>query len=229
MSPARSEKTVRALQAAALFSRLDSAAVARLAGRFARASIQAGQILFRADQPAERFYIVFSGRIRVYLANPRGETQILHLVGPGETFAEAAVLSGGTYPAFAEAAEPSEVISVGRSDLIDVIRSDPEVAMGMLAGLSAKLHEFATLIERISLQQVPARLAGALLEIADAAGAERFELPGTKKQLAARLGTVSETLSRALGKLRRLGLINVTGSRITILDRPGLADVAAGL
>jgi CRP/FNR family transcriptional regulator len=68
-----------------------------------------------------------------------------------------------------------------------------------------------------------------LLELAEDAGSDRFELPGTKKQLAARLGTVSETLSRALGKLRKQGLIEVAGSRITILDRPGLADVAAGL
>lgn len=229
MSPEPAEKTVRALQAAAIFSGLDAADLARLAGRFGRRQLQRGQILFRPEQPAERFYIVVAGRIRVYLVNPRGETQILHVVAPGDAFAEAAVLSGGTYPAFAEATEPAEVISVGRSDLIDAIRSDPEVAVGMLAGLSAKLHEFATLIERLSLQEVPARLAGTLLEMAEDAGSDRFELPGTKKQLAARLGTVSETLSRALGKLRKQGLIEVAGSRITILDRPGLADVAAGL
>ena len=67
------------------------------------------------------------------------------------------------------------------------------------------------------------------MEMSEAAGAERFQLPGTKKQLAGRLGTVSETLSRAFAKLRKQGLIEVNGSQIVILDPDGLADAAAGL
>ncbi|MFP4355209.1 MAG: Crp/Fnr family transcriptional regulator [Phycisphaerae bacterium] len=216
------------LQKAAIFSKIPPASTARLADRLRRVRHAAGEQIFRPDQPAERFYIILSGRVRVYLISPKGEQQGLHLFGPGEAFAEAAVLTGGDYPAFAEALEQTELVAVRRIDLIEAIRSDADVAIGMLAGLSAKLHEFATLIERLSLQEVPARLAGALIEMSEAAGAETFQLPGTKKQLAGRLGTVSETLSRAFAKLRKQGLIEVNGSQIVILDPDALADAAAG-
>ena len=95
-----------------------------------------------------------------------------------------------------------------------------------MAGLSAKLHEFNRLIEELSLKEVPARLAGALLRMAAESGGSTIRLKQTKRELAAQIGTVAETLSRALAKLKDAGLIDVRGRQIAILDTDGLASLA---
>ncbi len=212
----------------AVFSSLDEAARRSVlrAGRTRR--VKPGAVIFSSRQRAEAFYAILAGRVKVYKLSPRGDEQILHLYGAGETFGEAAVLSGGRYPAFAEAVEPALLLELRRVDLRRMLAARADLGMGMLAGLSAKLHEFAATIEDLSLKEVPARLAGALLAAADAAGADRFRLPQTKRQLAAQLGTVAETLSRALAKLKAAGFIDVKGAQITILDRPALRGIAAG-
>jgi CRP/FNR family transcriptional regulator len=190
-------------------------------------SVSPGQAIFRKGQAAESFFLILSGRVRIYLLNPSGDEQILHIYGTGETFAEAAVLAEKEYPAWADALEETCLLEVQRSRLTSIVASHPRLALGMMAGLTGKLHEFAGLIEQLSLKEVPARLAAALLAESEEAGTSRFRLKQSKRQLAARLGTVAETLSRALAKLRKSGAIDVQGREITILDADQLEDIAA--
>ena len=96
----------------------------------------------------------------------------------------------------------------------------------MLAGMSAKLREFNQLIEQLSLKEVPARLADILLRLPAKPGTDTVVLKQTKRELAAQIGTVPETLSRAFRKLTDQGLIEVKASKITILDSKRLADLA---
>ena len=222
----RDADVAAALQKVPIFSRLEADSVAALATRLRRLTLKAGDPIFASGSPADRFFVVVAGRVRVFLLAPTGEQQVLHVMGPGQAFAEAAVLAGGRYPANAEAEEATVLAAIRRIDLIEAIEADAEVAVGMLAGLSSKLHEFAALIESLSLKDVPTRLASALLDEADRAEADCFRLRETKRALAQRLGTVSETLSRALARFRDEGLIAVAGPEITILDRPGLLAAA---
>jgi CRP/FNR family transcriptional regulator len=92
--------------------------------------------------------------------------------------------------------------------------------------MSGKLREFNRLIEDLSLKSVPARLAGLLLRLSG--GADSFDLPRTKRELAGQIGTIPETFSRALGKLKSARLVAVAGKRVTILDRAGLTAAAEG-
>jgi CRP-like cAMP-binding protein len=223
---ASSADDVAVLRSVAMFSALDAEAAEALLRAWPTVRRPAGAQVFAPGEPAERFYVVLAGRVKVFQLSPRGDEQILHLYGPGAAFAEAAVLAGGSYPAFAEAVEDSMLLVVGRAALRDAIRANPELAMGILAGLSAKLHEFNRLIEELSLKEVPARLAGVLLRLAGEAGGRTVRLKQSKRQLAAQIGTVAETLSRALGKLKAAGLIRVRGAEITILDPEGLEELA---
>ena len=134
--------------------------------------------------------------------------------------------AGIRYPAHAEALVDSTLLVVTRSLLKDLIARSAEMAMDMLAGMSAKLWEFNQLIEQLSLKEVPARLASMLLEMPAKAGTNTIVLKQTKRELAAQIGTIAETLSRALKKLKAAGLIEVDGPEITILDPDGLADLA---
>ena len=209
-----------------LFAALDDAAAGELLRRFQTIRRPAGTILFAPTDRAERLFAVEAGRVKLYKLSAKGDEQILHLYGPGHSFAEAAVLAGGTYPAFAEALDDVTLLVVTRRELREAIAGNPELAMGMLAGLSAKLHEFNRLIEELSLKEVPARLAGVLLRLSERAGGCTVRLEQTRRELAGQIGTVAETLSRALGKLKDAGLIEVRGRRITLLDADALAELA---
>jgi CRP/FNR family transcriptional regulator len=223
-----STEVLRTVKAAALFSALDDGAAAGLVDRCLTRRVGAGQIICTPGEKAERFFVILAGRVKVFKLSARGDEQILHLYGAGETFGEAAMWAGGAYPAYAEAVEDATLLLVGRKQLRAAVADNPDLAVGMLVGLSRKLHEFADLIEKLSLKEVPARLAGVLLAEAAAAGAPAFRLRQTKRQLAAQIGTVAETLSRALAKLKAGGLVEVHGAKITILDADGLRVVAEG-
>ena len=184
------------------------------------------QLVFRAGQPADRFYLVLAGQVKIFKLSSRGDEQILHLYGTGETFGEAAMWGGGKYPAHAQPLEPCRLLVVWRDRLREALTHNGELAMGMLAGLSAKLREFATLIEQLSLKEVPARLAGVLLHQARKAGSNTFRLAQSKRELASQIGTVAETLSRAFGKLRSAGIVQVDGSQIRILDMDALIEAS---
>ncbi len=209
-----------------MFSALDDQAVELVLDRCHTIGRQAGTIIFALAEPAERFFLILDGRVKLYKLSPRGDQQILHLYGPGMAFAEAAVLSGAPYPATAEVVEDARLLVVGRKDIRLAIQANLDLAMGMLAGMSSKLREFNQLIEDLSLKDVPSRLAGALLRQADRAGSDKFDLPQTKRELAGQIGTIPETLSRALAKLKSAGLISVRGRHIEIRNRQALSEVA---
>ena len=225
MAPNKHDE-IGSLRSVPLFAALSDAALDGLVRQCHTIRRAAGTVLFGPAQPAERFFVVLGGRVKVYKLSPRGDEQILHLFGPGEALAEAAVLAGGNYPAFAEVIEDAALLAVWRQELRRAVAADPELALGMLAGMSAKLIEFARLIEELSLKDVPARLAAALLRMHRQAGGPTFRLEQTKRDLAGQIGTVPETLSRALGRLKAAKLVQVRGRQITILDPKGLEKTA---
>jgi len=215
-----------ALKAVPAFSALGEAEIAELCRQCVTRQYKAGQIILHSLQEADWFFVVLSGQVKVYKVSAKGDEQILHLYGPGQTFGEAAMWAGIRFPANAEAVRDARLLVVPRPVLRRAIEKSPDVAMGMLAGLSAKLREFNQLIEDLSLKEVPARLARVLLEESERHGTATFRLRQTKRQLAAQIGTVAETLSRTLGKLKAAGLIDVAGSKITIRNAQGLRDLA---
>lgn len=217
-----------ALRAIPLFSALTAPDLSALLEHAGTVTAGAGEEIFSPEEAAESFYVILSGQVKVYQLSSRGDEQIFHLYGRGQTFGEAAMWSGERYPAFASALRETRLLKVDREALLQMIRHRPEAAVAMLAGLSLKLREFNHLIEQLALREVPGRLAQVILDLAEEAGANRIELRYSKRELAARIGTVSETLSRALRRLQQDGLIQVAGARITILDREGLEDLAAG-
>ena len=93
----------------------------------------------------------------------------------------------------------------------------------MLKGFARHLRRFSQLVDNLSLKEVPGRLAAYVLRLSEQADqADQVELDLNKGQLAARLGTVPETLSRVLYRLSQQGIVEVEGSKVTLLDREKL-------
>ncbi len=186
-----------------------------------------GQEIFSEGEDGTGFYVVITGRVKIYKVSWEGREQILHIFGPGEPFGEVPVFTGQKFPASAAAIEPSRIFFFPKDSFIRLIRREPELALGMLAVLSMRLRRFAALVEDLSLKEVPGRLAAYLLYLSQKRkNSLDLDLDISKTQLASLLGTIPETLSRILAKMKKAGLIEVEGARIRILDPDALEDLA---
>ena len=187
------------------------------------------ELIFSDGDDGIGFYIVISGRVKVYKVSPDGKEQIMHMFGPGQPFAEVPVFEGSCYPANAEAMEHSKLFFCPKKGFVGLIHENPSLAMNMLASLSQRLKQFSNLIESLSLKEVPGRLASYILYLSDKNGSiDEFELDVAKSQLASFLGTIPETLSRIFTKMANKELVRINGPQIAILDRTGLEDLAEG-
>lgn len=184
-----------------------------------------GELLFSFGEEAKGFYVVASGKVKIYRLSPDGKERILHIVHPGATFAEAAIFGDGLYPAFAEPLEKSVLLFFPRDEFLGLLHRHSQIAINMIGGLARFLRQFAAQIEELTFKDVPARLALFLFELKED-DSDTIVLPISKTQLASRLGTVSETLSRTFRKLSDEGIISVKGKEIRILDPERLEELA---
>jgi CRP-like cAMP-binding protein len=190
-------------------------------------SYKRGETIFSEGDEGTGFYVLISGKVKIFKLSSEGKEQILHVLGPGEPFGEAPVFAGKRFPAHAETLEESRLFFFPRAAFVDLIREDPSLALNMLAILSGRLRKFTVLVEDLSLKEVPGRLAAYLLYASEERDhTDELKLDIAKNQLASLLGTIPETLSRILTRMVRQGLIQLKGPRIVILDRRGLEELA---
>lgn len=186
------------------------------------------EYVFIQDEKAHGFYVVADGRLKVHRMGVDGREQILHMFGAGEMCGEVPVFEGEAYPASAAAVGPLHALYLPRREFLALGKRRPEILMEMLAVLSLRLRRFVHLIDDLSLKEVSARLAKYLLDLHAHGGSAMVELDSSKATLAARLGTIAETLSRTLRKMQQRKVIDVDGRRVTIMDRERLIELAAG-
>ena len=184
-----------------------------------------GVAIFFEGVPADGFFMVASGRVKVFKMSLDGKEQILHIFGPGEPFGEVPVFHGNPYPANAETLTESELFFFPRAGFVRLVTTNPSLALNMLAVLSLRLRRFATQIENLTLKEVPGRLASYLLYLMEEQHRrDLVVLDIPKGQLASLLGTSSETLSRIFAKMTEEGLIRVEGKTIFIRNEQGLRE-----
>lgn len=187
-----------------------------------------GEFLFQEGEAAEGFFVVVSGRVRVFKTGWDGREQTLHILGPGEPVGEVPVFAGARFPATAQALDEVTTCFFPRAALLDAYARNPGLAMAMLAVLARRLREFTRLIENLSLKEMPQRLAAYLVHQAEG-GRRAVRLDITKGTLATILGASQETLSRTLARLADAGLITVEGRTIVLHDPERLGRLAQGL
>jgi CRP/FNR family transcriptional regulator len=188
---------------------------------------QRNQLVFSDGEEGHGFFLVVTGKVKVYKVSPEGKEKILHILGPGEPIGQVAVFAGESFPANAEAIAASRLLFFPRKAFVDLIHDRPSLALNMLAVLSNRLREFTVQIENLSLKEVPSRLASYLLFLsAKENGADTLTLNISKAQLASVIGTIPETLSRILTKMSAKALIAVDGRTIRLCDREKLELLA---
>ena len=210
------------------FRALAAADLRRVAARAVVRDVRRGEHVFEEGAPAQGLFVVMEGRVRLVRIARSGREQVLHSEGPGATLGEVPLLDGGGYVATAVAAEPARLLYLPRDAVLDTCRRHPDVALGIIGVLARRVRTFAGLVEQLSLQDLTARTAGFLLSESRAAGGTTFELSATRDEIAARLGTVRELVSRSFARLRAARVVRIAGRRVTIIDPRRLAEVAEG-
>ena len=210
-----------------LFGRVSEEGMQELATMSQVLKLTRGQIVFhQGDEPAG-MYVVGSGTVRIYKIAPNGKEHVLHLAGPGLTFAEVAVMGNFPCPAFAEAIEASEVVLLPAGPFMKALKTNHELPFQLLTGMAFWVHHMVDTLEDIVLRDATGRLCRYLV---DTHRDGVTTLPKFKRHLASKLNLTSETLSRVLRRLLDEQLIEQGESKeqIRLLDVPMLQELADG-
>lgn len=218
---------IEALRGALLLSRLSDEQLERVQRHATRLRLQEGQLLFNQGDPALHFYLVLSGRLRLFRLSVDGAEKVIEIIGPGETFAEALMfLAQARYPVCASALEPVDLISLDTRDFAQMLQESVATCFLIMGALSQRLHGLVQEIEHLALHSASSRFACYLLSHLPPCKLA-VELDLRKGIIASRLSIKPETLSRIEKELSTRGIIAVRGSRIHVLNLKGLEEVAA--
>src|SRR3989344_3603737 len=221
--------TARELRRAYLFAEMSEPHLQTLIKNMHEVRLNAGAALFRHSQPAERFFFLREGLIKLFRLSPEGDEKIIEIMRPGETFAEAVMFMGakGRYPVNAEAVSESRVYAFDQKSFLSLLSESSDVSLGLLASMSRRLHMLVNQIESLTLQNATYRLVAYLLEEIprDVKTSSEVQLTTPKGVIASRLAIQPETLSRILARLRNGNLIDVRGNHITVRDVNALRQV----
>lgn len=185
-----------------------------------------GDVLFLEGQPCQGLWIVGAGAAKVVKTTPQGRQLVLAMQTAPSTIAEVPVFDGGPYPASVIAVQPTTAALLLKQDFLGLCRRDPALAMRFLTVFGRRLRQLVGLAERVTFGTIRQRLAVELLERARLAASAEFVLDETQEQLANRLGTVREVVSRNLSRFQSEGLVNVDRKNVAILNEAGLRDEA---
>jgi len=219
---------VNTLRSCQLFTGLPTADLENIAAVTVIKSLEKNQYLFHESEPARGFYVVQRGAVNVHRVNAMGKEQVIHVFRAGESFAEATLATDAGYPADARALEATQVLLVQKNGILALLKRQPELALRMLGSMSAHLRVLVGQLEDLTLKNVETRLANWLMKrCPDPASVKpvQIKLTMTKRVLAAELGTVSETFSRTLAKLREQKLLMVKGNTVLVLSPRRLHEV----
>ncbi len=188
-----------------------------------------GQVIYVEGEPAEAIYILETGWVKATRMTMEGREQAMLFLRPVEIFGDIAVFTGTTYPGTVVALEPVNVWIIPAQKALDLIPHYPDLAMAVIRHLGDRVLHYVSLVEDLSLRSVEARLAHTLLENAELRD-DLLLVPRrnwtTFDQMAVRLGTVRDVLSRALRTLENENLLKVERQFIVLLDPKGLAERA---
>ena len=233
MKVAARDPVLAALRRVGYFRSLPAAELARVAGRCRQRALERGEHAFEAGEACHGLLVVAEGALEMRQVSPRGREQVLHAEGAGATLGEAPLFDGLGYIASAVAVEPTRLVFVPRAVVVDLCRRHPAVALAMLESMARRVRTFAGLAEDLAFRQVTERLArhieaGVARTGRPVSQGTTVDLGLTQEQLAARLGTVRELVSRALAQLERAGAIRRSRAGVVILDPARLAEAARG-
>ncbi len=181
-----------------------------------------GETLFHEGDACLGMFIIGRGQVKIYKTSPGGREMTIAVETAPSTVAELPLFDGGPYPASVVALDDVTALFIDKRDFFQLCRQYPDVSLKILAVVGRRLRHLVSTLESVTFGSIRQRLARLLLELAGEAGGEVFPLAMTHQELASRLGTVREVVSRNLSRFQVEGLIRVADRQIHLLSRSGL-------
>jgi CRP-like cAMP-binding protein len=218
-------EVMRLLSAAPFFQGLDRATLEMVAQTAIERLYEPDQLVILEGEPPAGLFIIQWGQLKASKMGLDGREQILELLGAGDLFNAVSVFANKPHPATVTALESSKIWMIRQEVMLHLLDTNPRLARGVIQSLAGRVLHLVTLVEDLSLRSVDARLARLLLEesVDDLIPRQHW---ATQAEMAARLGTVPDVISRSLRKLANQGFIQADRSAIRILDRPKLVTLA---
>ena len=222
---------IDALKRTLLFSDLTDEALRSIAEHAVPRDFRKDELLFVAGEKALGLYVIVEGSVRAFRESLDGREQVIHVEAAGATIAEVPVFDDGNYPSTVIAEEDTKTLFLDKRDMRQLCLQHPEIPLAALRVLAERLRRCAELVETLSLKEVGQRVARFLLSEARKKGQQTsngitITLTQTNQQVAARVGSVREVVSRALSRLQQDGLIIIEDRQLTIPDLAVLAAFA---
>lgn len=213
------------LQTLGLLRGLDNTVLAELAATAIWHEYAPGAVVFLEGEASAALYVLDFGWLKVVKSSLDGREQILRFVGPGEIFNEIGVFANRPNPATVIALEAAGSWLIPKSALHQVLNTHHEVALHVIENMAQRISHLVNMVADLSLHSIETRIAHLLLAEADGEVFHRQRW-ATQAELAARLGTVPDVLSRALRSMVDAGLITMDRQEIRILQRQALETLA---
>jgi CRP/FNR family cyclic AMP-dependent transcriptional regulator len=213
-----------------LFGDLSEEELHALAHRTIKQYVNAGETIFTEGDTCQGFYVIESGEVKIFKTAASGREQVLTVDGAGNSIAEVPVFDGGPYPASAVATTNTALLFVSKRDFRTLVLEHPEVGLKVLKNVGGRLRRLVGLIEELSFTTVRGRLLMLLVRCARTEGnhtarGTEMVLP-TNQEIAAKIGTVRELVSRNLSRLQAEGLIRLDGKHVIVPDVDALSASA---
>ena len=201
-----------------MFSGLEEETLHTLLGDSSVRNYPRNTSLFMQDESATRFYLVLEGWVKLYRQSVDGHESVIHVVAPGESFAEAAIFDTLIFPVNATVVEEARLLYIPSKSFVKRLRENSDICLNILAALSRRQRQLVQHVEQLTVSSSAERLALFLARLArQKEGPVKLRLPLDKSLIAARLGMQPETLSRSFAKLRDMG-VHSKSSDIVIDD-----------
>jgi CRP-like cAMP-binding protein len=208
------------------FRALDEPARLTMVEHASRRVVDKGQIVFWQDDPGESMFVLLEGSVKLLVCSRDGELIELHRHDAPAIFGELALLDGGPRSASAEAVERSTLLVVTRPEVLQLLRSDEQVAEALLSTLGAMVRRTTRQVSDLAFLSLQGRVAAKLLDLAEPDQVRTRRV--TQVELATMVGGARQTVNQALRSLESRGYIRSSGRMFEILDRDQLRRLAGG-
>src|SRR6202165_6070581 len=211
-----------------IFCDLDAEAFDQLCRYAKQATLKRGATIFSKGDPGNSLVAVISGTVKISISSADGRSAILNLIGPGEIFGEMSVLDGQPRSADAIANTNCEIFTVDRREFLPFVRSQPALAMKFIELLCARLRWTSDQVEQVILQNLPGRLASALIRLTEKHKQEPNgrTIAITQQEISEMVGMTRESINKQLRAWAARNWVRLEHGAIVVLNVEMLRELA---
>ena len=211
-----------------IFADLEPEAFEQLCRYAKHSTLKRGTTLFSKGDPGNSLYAVISGTVKMSISSPDGRNAILNIVGPGEIFGEIALLDGQARSTDAIANSTCELFVIDRREFIPFVKAQPALAMKFIELLCERLRSTSDQVEQIILQNLPGRLASALLRLSEkhTSAQQGRTIAITQQEISEMVGMTRESINKQLRAWAGRDLVRLEHGAIVVLNAETLREMA---